>query len=126
MSRFFKETAESQRKRQNPHTVLTTSACNGSKQVANLRIHYSRKVKELSDKLEEASKPEVLGRNKLSTDSMGPPSRVITTRLIQPVNFSLRSFHFVTDMNLEYQFTIILQGYCTDYRSAQICQRFIV
>ncbi|KAG0556351.1 hypothetical protein KC19_11G046800 [Ceratodon purpureus] len=57
------------------------------KQLANLRIHYSRKVKELSEKLEEASKPkleDVLNRNKTLTSSMAPPSRVATTRLIQP------------------------------------------
>ena len=74
--------------------ILTfiANACICSKQLANLRIHYSRKVKELSEKLEEASKPkleDVLNRNKTLTSSMAPPSRVATTRLIQPVNFSL-------------------------------------
>jgi len=55
-------------------------------QVANQRVHYSRKVKELTDKLEEAKPVEVIGRSKTNTDNMGPPSRVASTRL-QPVRF---------------------------------------
>lgn len=68
------------------------------KQVANLRIHYSRKVKELTDKLEEAAKPvEVISRSKANTDNMCPPTRVATARL-QPVNFSLDGFELFFHM----------------------------